>query len=356
MEKKIKGRGAVSNPDCRFQSQSRHSVDEGYFDQDIELYSENQQTHITRDASKTIISKNTSPDVPFTQSLNPYRGCEHGCIYCFARPTHAYLDLSPGLDFETKLIIKPDAAKLLSKALNKKNYPCQTLALGSNTDPYQPIEREYKITRNILQVLADYQHPVSIITKSALIERDIDILTELAQSNLVEVMISICTLDKALARSMEPRASSPARRLKTIEQLAHANIPVGVLVAPTIPVLNDPELENILQASSARGASRAGNILLRLPLEVAPLFEEWLNAHYPLKAAHVMTRIRDTRGGDIYNSEYGTRMQGEGAFAAIIRQRFDRACKKLGIESGHRPLNKTIFRIPEHLTPQMSLF
>ena len=353
MENKIiKGRGAVSNPDCRYQSLSRDDNDVDYFDQ----ASEKVITTLTRDASKSILSKNTSPDVPFAQSLNPYRGCEHGCIYCFARPTHAYLDLSPGLDFETKLVIKPDAPTLLAKALQRKNYQCEPIALGSNTDPYQPVEREHQITRQVLEVLAEYRHPVAIISKSSLIERDIDILAEMAESNLAQVMISVCTLDKELARTMEPRASSPARRLKTIERLARANIPVGVLVAPTIPVLNDPELEAILQVSSEMGAKAADYILLRLPLEVAPLFEEWIRAHYPLKAEHVLKRIRDTRGGEIYKSDFATRMRGEGPFAAIIGQRFHRACKKWQLESGATSLNTTLFRVPERLVPQMNLF
>ena len=353
-EKILKGRGAVSNPDCRYQSQTREAVvdDSEYFDFETNRIA----TSVIRDTSKSVISTNNSPDVPFEQSLNPYRGCEHGCIYCFARPTHAYLDMSPGLDFETKLVIKPDAPKLLTQALMKKNYRCQPLALGSNTDPYQPIERQHKITRAVLDVLAEFQHPVAIITKSSLIERDMDILSAMAELNLVQVMISVCTLDKELARKLEPRASSPSRRLTTIQRLADAGIPVGVLAAPTIPVLNDPELETILESCAAVGARSAGYILLRLPLEVAPLFEEWLYAHYPLKATHVITRIRDTRGGAIYNSEFGQRMGGEGAFAAIIRRRFERACKKWQLGEELLTLDTSLFRLPERLVPQMSLF
>jgi len=348
-----KGRGAVSNPDCRYQSDTRYVVDdEWYFDQAVYKL----KTTVTRDTSKTIIAKNNSPDVPFSNSLNPYRGCEHGCIYCFARPTHAYLDLSPGLDFETKLIIKPDAAKLLQQALRAKSYQCQPLALGSNTDPYQPIERKYKITRQVLEVLAEFNHPVAIITKSSLIERDIDILAEMAKSDLVEVMVSVCTLDKDIARTLEPRASSPTRRLKTIERLATANIPVGVLVAPMIPVLNDPELESIIKACAEAGAKKAGYILLRLPLEVAPLFEEWLHTHYPLKADHVLTRVRDTRAGELYNSEFGSRMRGKGPFAAIISQRFGNACKRAGLNTRYAPLKTDLFRVPERFVSQMSLF
>ncbi len=354
MEKIIpKGRGAVSNPDCRYQSDSRDEIDdEWYFDQKIDKI----KTIVTRDTSKSIISKNNSPDVPFTNSLNPYRGCEHGCIYCFARPTHAYLDLSPGLDFETKLIIKPDAPELLEKALRAKNYQCQPLALGSNTDPYQPIERQYKLTRQVLEILAEFKHPVAIITKSSLIERDIDILSDMAKSSLVEVMISVATLDKEIARTMEPRASSPVRRIKTIERLTNADIPCGVLVAPMIPVLTDPELEHIINTCATAGAQKAAYILLRLPLEVAPLFEEWLRAHYPLKAEHVLTRIRDTRAGALYNSKFGSRMRGEGAFAAIIGQRFDKACKNAQLNTKTMSLNSAHFSIPDRFVPQMSLF
>ncbi len=349
----LKGRGASSNPDCRYQLDVRDSVDdEWYFDQTADKI----KTTVTRDSSKTIITKNNSPDVPFTNSVNPYRGCEHGCIYCFARPTHAYLDLSPGLDFESKLIIKPDAPKLLEKALRAKNYQCQPLALGSNTDPYQPIEREYKLTRQVLEVLAEFKHPVAIITKSSLIERDIDILSEMAKLNLAEVMVSVATLDKDIARTLEPRASSPSRRLKTIERLAAANIPTGVLVAPMIPVLTDPELENIVKRCAEAGVKKAGYILLRLPLEVAPLFEEWLQTHYPLKAEHVLTRIRDTRAGQLYNSEFGSRMRGEGPFAAIIGRRFDKVCRGAQLNTERLTLDTDHFRIPERFVPQMELF
>jgi len=352
----IKGRGAVSNPDCRYQSDSRETVDdEWYFDQTNKKI----KTTVTLDASKTIISKNNSPDVPFSHSINPYRGCEHGCIYCYARPTHAYLDLSPGLDFETKLIIKPDAAMLLEKALRVKNYQCQPLALGSNTDPYQPIERKYKLTRQVLEVLAEFNHPVAIITKSALIERDIDILAEMARFDLVEVMISVCTLDKDIARTLEPRASSPSRRIKTIERLTAENIPTGVLLAPMVPALTDPELETIIRTAVGAGAHKASYILLRLPLEVAPLFEEWLHTHYPLKADHVLTRVRDTRAGKLYNSEFGSRMRGEGPFAAMIGQRFDIACKNAGLlgqKVRRISLDTDRFRVPERFIPQMSLF
>jgi len=348
-----KGRGAQSNPDCRYQSQSRERLSDDWFD---EVPEPQQRTTVTRDHSKSILSRNKSPDVPFSVSINPYRGCEHGCSYCFARPTHAYLDLSPGLDFETRLTYKPDAPRLLQQALAKSGYVCETIALGSNTDPYQPIEREYRITRQLLEVLQFHRHPVAIVTKSAMVERDIDILASMAQQNLVQVMISICTLDKYLGRRMEPRASAPHRRLQTITRLHEAGIPVGVLVAPIIPVLNDPELEQILQNCAEAGVDAAGYVLLRLPLEVAPLFEEWLRNHYPLKADHVLKRVRDTRGGALYRSEFGQRMQGQGAFASIIGRRFANACQRFGLAGRELQLSTQLFRVPDTDRDQLSLF
>jgi len=349
-----KGRGAHSNPDCRYQAQSREAIHDDWFLDTADL--PKRKTTVTPEHSKSILSHNQSPDVPFAVSMNPYRGCEHGCIYCFARPTHAYLDLSPGLDFETRLIAKPDAPALLRKALAKRHYQCQPIALGSNTDPYQPIERAQCITRQLLEVLLEHRHPVAIITKSSMIERDIDILAKLASDNLVQVMISICTLDKSLARTMEPRASAPQRRLQTIARLREAGIPVGVLVAPVIPVLNDPEIETILQQCAKQGATTAGYVMLRLPLEVAPLFEEWLRSHYPLKAEHVLTRIRDTRGGELYRSQFGQRMSGSGAFAAIIGRRFETACQRFDLCGRDMALNTTLFRVPAQETDQFALF
>lgn len=349
-----KGRGAQSNPDCRYQVQTRETVADDWFVDAAEL--PKLRTTVRKDHSKTILSRNQSPDVPFAVSINPYRGCEHGCVYCFARPTHAYLDLSPGLDFETQLIAKPDAPGLLRKELARRNYVCEPIALGSNTDPYQPIEREQRITRQLLEVLLAHRHPVAIVTKSAMIERDMDLLTQLAQAQLVQVMISICTFDKDLARRMEPRASTPQRRLQTIARLREAGIPVGVLVAPIIPVLNDPELETILQRCAGQGARSAGYVLLRLPLEVAPLFEEWLQAHYPLKAQHVLTRIRDTRAGELYRAQFGQRMSGSGAFAAIIGRRFDAACQRLDLGGREMTLNTTLFRVPAEESDQLALF
>lgn len=349
-----KGRGAQSNPDCRYQAQTREAVVDDWFIDAEDL--PKLQTTVRHDHSKTILSRNQSPDVPFSVSINPYRGCEHGCVYCFARPTHAYLDLSPGLDFETQLVAKPDAPALLRKELARRNYVCQPIALGSNTDPYQPIEREQRITRQLLEVLLAHRHPVAIVTKSSMVERDIDILSQLAEQNLVQVMISICTLDKGLARTMEPRASTPHRRLQTISWLREAGIPVGVLVAPIIPVLNDPEIEKVLQTSAQYGALAAGYVLLRLPLEVAPLFEEWLHAHHPLKAHHVLTRIRDTRGGDLYRIEFGERMRGSGAYAAIIGRRFTAACQRFGFGDRALTLATEHFRVPNQENDQLALF
>ena len=349
-----KGRGAQSNPDCRYQAQSRESTSDDWFVDTDDL--PKPKTSVRPEHSKSILSRNQSPDVPFSVSINPYRGCEHGCIYCFARPTHAYLDLSPGLDFETQLVAKPDAPALLRKALAKRNYVCQPIALGSNTDPYQPIERAHVITRQLLEVLLEHRHPVAIVTKSSMVERDIDILAKLAQDNLVQVMISICTLDKELARTMEPRASTPQRRLQTIARLHEAGIPVGVLVAPIIPVLNDPEIETILQRCTELGVSSAGYVMLRLPLEVAPLFEEWLHTHYPLKAEHVLTRIRDTRDGELYRAQFGQRMHGSGAFAAIIGRRFEAACQRLDLGGREMTLNTQLFRVPVQENDQLALF
>jgi DNA repair photolyase len=308
------------------------------------------------DQSRSVLVFNHSPDVPFDRSINPYRGCEHGCIYCFARPTHAYLGLSPGLDFETKIFNKPNAAELLEKALGKPGYQCQPIALGVNTDAYQPVERQQKTSRSILEVLRAFNHPVSIITKSALIERDLDILKDMALKNLVSVCISITTLDKSIARSLEPRAAAPHRRIQTIRTLSEAGIPVTVLVAPVIPVLTDPELDSIIQIVAEAGASAAAYILLRLPLEVANLFEEWLHTHYPLKAEHVMTRIRDTRGGKVYDNRFGERMKGTGEYAKMIAQRFALACRKNGLEDRELNLNTEIFEVPARPGDQINLF
>jgi len=312
-----KGRAALSNREGRFESLSREAEDDGWGDFDLPVAA--RRTTVHADASRTVISRNQSPDIPFNQSINPYRGCEHGCIYCYARPTHAYLGLSPGLDFETKLFAKPDAARLLSDEINHVDYRCETIAMGTNTDPYQPVERQMKVTRGIIEVLARHRHPLTITTKSGIIERDIDLLADMAADNLVSVYISITTLNNELARCMEPRAAAPQRRLKTVERLRAAGIPTGVLVAPVIPALNDSELETILQRAAAAGAQSAGYILLRLPGEVSALFQEWLGEQYPLKAAHVMSMVRATRGGRDNDPNFGARMRGQGE---VGRKRF----------------------------------
>ena len=311
---------------------------------------------VQAEASRSILTFNQSPDLPFDRSVNPYRGCEHGCVYCFARPTHAYLGLSPGLDFETRLFSKPEAAALLEESLRKPGYRCQTLALGVNTDAYQPVERKLEITRSLLQVLRRFRHPVAIVTKSALIERDIDILSEMAQRRLVSVYVSMTTLDAGLARKLEPRASAPQRRLQTIRKLAQAGVPVSTLVAPVIPVLTDPEMDAILAAVKDAGAQSAAYIMLRLPLEVSELFQQWLQEHYPLKAAHVMTRVRDTRGGKDYDSRFGVRLSGSGAFADIIAQRFALACRRLDLKPRDYSLDNSAFRVPARSGDQLGLF
>lgn len=349
----IKGRGAVSNASGRFEAEVREAFDDGWGD-----YTEasKPKTEIQVDAAKSILVYNQSPDLPFDRSINPYRGCEHGCVYCFARPSHAYLGLSPGLDFETRLFSKPNAAQLLEVALRKPGYRCEPIALGVNTDAYQPIERQQQITRSVLEVLQRFRHPVSIITKSAMVERDIDILREMATDRLVSVYLSITTLDAELARKMEPRAAAPHRRLQTIRALSEAGIPVSVLVAPVIPVLTDAELDSILEASKQAGAQTAGYILLRLPLEVSELFQQWLQQHYPLKAAHVMTRVRDTRGGRDYDSQFGERLVGRGEYASMIAQRFALICKKLDLKPREYSLNNSVFCVPARSGDQLGLF
>jgi len=292
---------------------------------------ETQNTEVIIEKAKSIISRNTSPDLPFDRSVNPYRGCEHGCIYCYARPSHAYWDMSPGLDFETRLIAKTNAAQVLEEQLSKPGYQCAPINLGSNTDPYQPIEREYKITRQTLEVLQRYRHPVTIVTKGSLILRDLDLLAELAQRRLVSVMISLTTLDDELKRTLEPRAAAPKARLRAIRVMREAGVPVGVLCSPMIPMINDSELEHLLEAAKDAGALSAAYMLLRLPLEVAPLFEQWLHDHYPQRATHVLSLIRQSRGGDLYDSRFGARMRGEGVFADLLAQRFAKATRGLGL-------------------------
>jgi DNA repair photolyase len=309
------------------------------------------------DRAKTVIATNNSPDVGFDQSINPYRGCSHGCVYCFARPTHAYLGLSPGLDFETKLFYKDNAVELLRAELGRRGYVCKPIALGINTDGWQPLEKRLKVTRSVLEVLAECRHPLTIVTKSTLILRDLDLLQDLARDRLVSVMISVTSLDNDIKRTLEPRTASPQARLKVIEGLSAAGVPVGVLVAPVIPSLTDHELEHILEAAKAAGATSAGYVLLRLPHEVKELFREWLAAHYPDRAAHVMSLINQSRGGKDYQSEFGTRMVGTGVFAQLLSRRFEVAKRKFALDDceGRHDLRTDVFRPPSRDRTQMTL-
>jgi DNA repair photolyase len=349
-----KGRGAASNPTGRFETLSAEKIEDGWYAEDTPA---SPQEVVLADRARTVISTNDSPDVGFEASINPYRGCAHGCVYCFARPTHSYLGLSPGLDFETKLFYKADAVQLLEAKLSKPRYVCKPIALGINTDGWQPLERRLKVTRGILEVLARCRHPVSIVTKSALIVRDLDLLAPMAAERLVSVMVSITSLDDDIKRTLEPRTASPLARLKTIEALARAGVPVGVLVAPVIPALTDHELEAILEAAHGAGASSAGYVLLRLPHELAGLFREWLADHQPGRAAHVMSLIQQARGGKDYEARFGERMRGNGAYAELLEKRFDLAVRKLGFaRSGERhELDTTLFRPPAKPSPQLSL-
>jgi len=348
-----KGRGAISNHSGRFEKLQHTDADDGWDNPEQDLAPI--ATEVLIDNTRSIINWNNSPDVPFDRSINPYRGCEHGCIYCFARPSHTYLGLSAGLDFESRILIKPDAAKLLRKELSNKHYHCMPIAMGTNTDPYQPLEKQQQITRQVLQVLAAFKHPVSIVTKSAMVERDIDILAEMASAGLAQVFISVTTLSNKLSRSLEPRAAAPQRRLETIRRLHEAGIPTGVMTAPIIPVLTDPELEKILTAAHEAGATNAGYVLLRLPLEVAPLFEEWLMHHYPLKANHVMSIIRQSRDGKNNQADFHERMRGTGLFADMVRQRFSLMTKKLGLNKRSLEMNTVLFKPPER-PEQLGLF
>jgi len=329
-------------------------VDDGWgsLDEEVPEF----DTLVQAESVRSIISRNRSPDLPFEQSINPYRGCEHGCVYCYARPSHAYLNLSPGLDFETKLFYKPDAARLLEKELAAPGYRCSPITIGANTDPYQPIEREYKVTRRLIEVLSRYRHPFSIITKSAMIERDLDLLAPLGREHLASVFVSVTTLSDRLKRSLEPRTASPAARLRTIRRLSTAGIPTGVLVAPVIPVLTDDELERILEAAAVAGARSAGYVLLRLPYELKDLFREWLTFHEPLKASHVLSRLRDMRAGRDYDSRWGHRQRGEGPYAQLLAQRFAAACRRLGLNSQKRFVHDmTMFQPPSKDPRQLSL-
>jgi DNA repair photolyase len=351
-----KGRGAASNDNSRFDAHDRESFDDGWGSLDEEPPT--LRTEVAIDATRKIITYNDSPDIPFDRTINPYRGCEHGCIYCYARPSHAYLGLSPGLDFESRLQAKPDAPDILRRELAKPGYRCAPIALGMNTDAYQPIEREYRITRGILEVLAETRHPVTMVTKSALVERDIDLLASMAAQRLTSIYVTITTLDRSIARRLEPRAAAPERRLETIRRLAEAGIPTGVMVAPVIPALTDHDMERILELAAAAGGSGAGYVLLRLPYEIAPLFEEWLQRHYPLKAEHVLSLIRQSRGGKAYDATFHTRMKGEGLFAELIARRFKLACERLGLNRSRNTLDCSLFTppAPPSSSSQLPLF
>jgi len=352
-------RGALSQIQGRFETEARAPFDDGWTDE--EQIENRFQTTVTEEKARSIIARNDSPDIPFEQSINPYRGCEHGCIYCYARPTHAYLELSPGLDFETRLFAKTNAVELLREELSKKGYRVKPLAFGTNTDCYQPIERRYKVMRGLLEVLSACDHPLTIVTKSALIERDIDLLAPMARKNLVKAFVSITTLDHRLARTLEPRAASPRRRVDALRALAAAGIPCGVMVAPLIPALTDKTLEAVLEEAAKAGATRAGWILLRLPNEVRPLFKEWLGAHYPQRAEHVISIIKQSRGGRENDPNFGSRMSGSGNFVELIGKRFDLACRRFGLnsEENHMAsrggLDCSLFR-PPNIEGQLRLF
>nr|WP_272213090.1 PA0069 family radical SAM protein [Marinicella sp. W31]MDC2879034.1 PA0069 family radical SAM protein [Marinicella sp. W31] len=348
-----RGRAATANPDGRFEPVTRERFDDGW---DIDDALPPLQTDVQVEKAKSIITRNTSPDVPFERSINPYRGCEQGCIYCFARPTHGFMGLSAGLDFETRLFAKPDAPRQLARELAKTGYRAKTIAIGTNTDPYQPIEKTWRIMRQLLEVLAEANHPVSITTKSALVLRDLDILSAMAEKHLVKITMSVTTLDRKLARAMEPRAATPPRRLETIRTLADHGIPVGIAVAPVIPALTDHEIERILDSGKAAGAREASYILLRLPLEVAPLFKDWLLEHHPERYRHVMSLIRSMRGGKDYDAEFAKRMKGSGPYAWQIARRFELSAKRLGLARRGGALREDLFVPPDGAGTQLNLF
>jgi DNA repair photolyase len=351
-DERRRGRGAGVNPSGRYEPVSRHVFDDGWSTiEELPPF----KTEVQIEKPRNIITRNDSPDISFDRSINPYRGCEHGCVYCFARPTHAYMGLSPGLDFESKLFAKPDAAKLLERELSKEGYQPRTIAIGTNTDPYQPIEKQYRIMREILEVLDAHSHPVGIVTKSALVVRDTDILSRMAARGLARVALSVTTLDRMLARVMEPRATTPSKRLEAIRELSEAGIPTSVMVAPIVPGLNDSEIERILDSASAAGARGAGYVILRLPLEVSPIFKDWLLRHYPDRYRHVMSLIRSMRGGKDYDSEWGKRMRGNGPYAWQIGRRFEIAARKLGLNSERSRLRTDLFRPPAQHGEQLML-
>jgi DNA repair photolyase len=348
-----RGRGTLSNASGRYEPIARIAFDDGWRSiEELPPF----QTTVQVDATRKIIARNESPDISFDRSINPYRGCEHGCVYCFARPTHAYLGLSAGLDFESKLFVKPEAPQLLERELSAKGYTPRVIAIGTNTDPYQPIERQYQVMRGILEVLERAGHPVGIVTKSALVLRDLDILSRMARRDLVKVALSVTTLDPKLARLMEPRAATPPRRLEALRQLSQAGVPTTVMLGPVIPAVNDPEIERILDAAAFAGVREAGYILLRLPLEVRDLFREWLTAHFPDRVEHVFKLIRDMRGGKDYDATFGARMKGSGPYAWMIGRRFEIACEKRGLNREKLKLSTEHFQPPVKGAEQLSLF
>jgi DNA repair photolyase len=349
----LKGRGALSNPLGRFDAREISAVDDGWY---MEGEPDSIATTLEPDKARGVITTNDSPDIPFESSINPYRGCEHACPYCYARPSHAYMGLSPGLDFETRLFYKADAQRTLESELARPGYACKPIMLGANTDPYQPVEKRMKVTRSILEVLARTRHPVAVITKSATVLRDLDLLTDLARDNLVSVSVSVTTLDDDLKRRLEPRAASPAARIRTLAALAAAGVPCGVMVAPVIPAITDHEMERILEASAGAGARWAGYVLLRLPYEVKSLFREWLAEHYPDRAAHVMSLIHEMRGGRDNDPRFGSRMRGAGPYAQLLRNRFKLACQRLKLNSTARSsLDTTRFQPPGPAGAQLRL-
>jgi DNA repair photolyase len=348
-----RGRGAVSNASGRFEPHARSVFDDGWESlEDLPPF----KTFVQEERARKIITRNESPDLGFDRSINPYRGCEHGCIYCYARPTHAYQGLSPGLDFESKLFVKPDAPELLARELSARGYEPKMIALGTNTDPYQPIERKWQVTRRILEVLRDANHPVGIVTKSALVMRDMDILSEMAAKGLAKVALSVTTLDPRLARAMEPRAATPARRLEALRTLSNAGIPTAVMVAPIIPAINDPEIERILDAAASAGVTEAGYVMLRLPLEIKDLFREWLGEHFPDKQKHVISLVRDLHGGKDYDATFGKRQTGSRPYAWSIGRRFELACRRLGLNRRRNRLTTALFKPPSRKGNQLDLF
>jgi DNA repair photolyase len=347
-----RGRGASVNPSGRFEKFERHVFDDGWNSfEELPPF----KTDVQIEKPRTIITRNDSPDISFDRSINPYRGCEHGCVYCFARPTHSYMGLSAGLDFESKLFAKPDAPRLLERELAKDGYQPKTIAIGTNTDPYQPIEKEWRIMREVLEVLERHNHPVGIVTKSALVMRDIDILSRMAEKGLAKVALSVTTLDRKLARAMEPRAATPPRRLEAVRALSEAGIPTSVMIGPVIPGLNDAEIERILDSAAAAGAKEAGYVILRLPLEVSSIFKDWLLQHYPDRYRHVMSLVRSMRGGKDYDAEFGKRMKGAGPYAWQIGRRFELAARRLGLNTQRLKLRADLFVPPRKQGEQLIL-